>query len=152
MLNKNITFKALFVVFIFALLFVPAKVFAEVVEELPSVAFLGEGPGTYHARPGERILVKRRYPTFEFVWLDATTYTTTSDIERVWSSSAPFEDDYHTVLNLGLVNKGAVVSYVAIDDDDDGRLNKFMLDGTVVHTMSQGMVLKGVLRSHKLVS
>jgi cell division septation protein DedD len=106
-----------------------------------SVEYLGEG-GSYTIDPGKIFIVKRLEP-FRFVNEPGPTYDAAPG-ERVWSStsSAPIAE-YHSWLNFGYMPEGCQISYTAIDDDPDDRINKFYLDGEMIHEMPQGLVTGG---------
>ncbi len=112
-------------------------------QDLPGLAYLGEGPATYNTGAFQNFIVKREPYRFDFE--PGPTYTAV-DKERVWSISvlnaAPTAlwDDW---VELGDKPAGCVIEYIGIDDDDDGRINKFYLNGNVVETVKQGMIFEG---------
>lgn len=113
----------------------------------PSVEFLGEG-GTFTLDPGRHFIVKRKNP-YRFGNEPGPVYEAAPG-ERVWASTAgaPGAKD-KTWVNYGYLPEDCKISYTAIDDDPDDRINKFFVDGDVVHTMSQGMVSSGHFRMPK---
>lgn len=110
---------------------------------LPGVVYLGEG-GTYSISSGDNFIVKQTGP-FRFMLMPGPDYTAREG-ERVWSVSgghdAPIPVARRTNL-VGMVQANCIVEYVTIDDDEDDRVNHFLLDGNVIYTMGQGMVTRG---------
>jgi hypothetical protein len=111
-------------------------------EAAPGVEFLGE-EGSYTIEAGKQFIVKRLGP-FVFANESGPTYTAAAG-ERVWAatSGAPRALRPGTWLDLGVVPENCAVSYLAIDDDPDDRVNVFYVGGTAVHDMPQGMVTSG---------
>lgn len=113
------------------------------VQNLPGVEFLGNGPGSFAVGEGLDFLVKR--PVYSFNIEPGPTYTA-ANRERVWAISA-FNSAppalFDETVDLGEVPAGCVVEYIGIDDDEDGRINAFYLDGNEIHTVTQGMVFSG---------
>lgn len=110
---------------------------------LPSITYLGEA-GTYTIDPGYHFIVKRLH-RFRFDIEPGPTYTAT-DEERVWSIIGAEGEPpavYAEDREVGPVQAGCVIEYIAIDDDLDGRLNHFYLDDELLHTMAEGMVTSG---------
>ncbi len=111
--------------------------------DLPEIVFLGDG-GSYTVPPGYNFIVKRLGP-FRFVWEPGPTYSGPAT-ERIWRS---FGTDgappalYHDEAILDTVEAGCVVGYVVLDDDIDGRINYFRVNGNIVHTLVEGMVSQG---------
>lgn len=110
--------------------------------------FLGEG-GTYSVGPGEHFIVKHKGP-FVFVNEPGPTYAASGD-ERVWAATmnAPAAVQPGQWIDYGQVPSNCEVSYTAIDDDEDERINIFYLDEAAVHEMSQGMVTGGKFTTSK---
>lgn len=112
-------------------------------QELPGVAFLGEGPNEYTIGPNQNFIVKR--PVFTFDFEPGPTYTAVGK-ERVWSISelnAPPQRLFEEWVDLKDKPAGCVVRYIGIDDDLDGRRNSFFLDDELIHTIQEGMVFSG---------
>lgn len=110
---------------------------------LPSITYLGEA-GTYTIEPGYHFIVKRLH-RFRFDIEPGPTYTATGE-ERVWSIIGAEGEPpavYAEDREVGPVQAGCVIEYIAIDDDLDGRLNHFYLDDELLHTMTEGMVTGG---------
>ncbi len=111
---------------------------------LPTLVFLGEGANTYTNDPGWDFIVKHSNP-FALVFEPGPTYTANAT-DRVWRSQgtggAP-PAAFHNDIVVGTVAAGCIVRYVAIDDDIDGRFNSFFLNGTLIHTITEGMVTTG---------
>jgi|GEM_PF-2091350 len=109
--------------------------------ELPEVVYLGQGD-TYTISSDWNFIVKRINP-FRFDLESGPTYTAAPN-EHVWKTDSNEPPAlYHAWLDFGHVPNGCVVSYVAIDDDVDDRVNQFYLDGNPIHAMAQGMVSRG---------
>jgi LPXTG-motif cell wall-anchored protein len=110
---------------------------------LPEVRFLGGHPDTYTKESDEVFVIKKVSP-FRFInQEDGNSYTTQGQHERVWISNAEWNSVYHDWKSFGEVSNNCKVKYVAIDDDEDSRINRFYIGDDVVHTMDQGMVVKG---------
>lgn len=111
---------------------------------LLELVYLGRG-GNYTNDPGFNFIVKRLNP-FRFVFQPGPTYSAGPN-EDVWRSfntggdpPALFEED----VLLANVTAGCVVRYIAIDDQEDGRRNRFLLDDVeLIHLMPEGMVVEG---------
>lgn len=115
----------------------------QVVPQLPSVNFLGEGAGTLTINPDHTFLVKYRRNDYKEV--PGPTYEAKAG-ERVWDYSFVPDDEailYSEEYIWGPVTAGCVIEYVQIDDDIDDRINHFYVDGVLVHTVNQGMVTYG---------
>jgi hypothetical protein len=109
---------------------------------LPEVVFLGEGPGTF-TTPLDNFVVK--LVPFDFDWQPGPTLEANAG-QRVWGVRGTNEKPpklWHEEVNLGTVKAGCISKYVGIDDDVDGRINFFTLDGEVVETVKEGMVFRG---------
>lgn len=110
---------------------------------LPVVSYLGES-GSFNVGEGYNFIVKAKKP-FVFTSAAGPSYRAKNG-ERVWSvlggAGAPRAVDKGTY-TIGPVEAGCVVYYASIDDDVDDRVNYFLLDGTVIHTMGQGMTVRG---------
>ncbi|HRW11368.1 MAG TPA: hypothetical protein P5121_39990, partial [Caldilineaceae bacterium] len=75
----------------------------------------------------------------------APSYSATAN-ERVWSTDFVPEGGvilYDEETNFGQVTAGCQIDYVQIDDDVDGRINRFYIDGNFVHEVEQGKVTYG---------
>jgi hypothetical protein len=108
---------------------------------LPEVVYLGEG-GAYTIDPDWNFIVKRIHP-FRFDLEPGPSYSAAGD-EQVWKTDNEAPPAlYHAWLDLGYAPGGCIVSYVAIDDDIDDRVNTFYLDGNPIHEIPQGMVTRG---------
>ena len=107
----------------------------------PSVEYLGEG-GSYTVDAGRHFIVKRKSP-FRLVNEPGPTYNAAPG-ERVWAATvgAPPPKNKEWV-DYGRVSDNCKISYTAIDDDPDDRVNIFYIDGDPVHDMPQGMVTGG---------
>lgn len=111
---------------------------------LPQLVYLGKG-GSYTVDPDFNFIVKRLNP-FSFEFQPGPTYDALAN-EDVWRSFGTngnpptlFEED----IKLADVTAGCVVRYVAIDDQMDGRRNRFLLDDVeLIHLMPEGMVVEG---------
>lgn len=115
----------------------------QIVPQLPSVTFLGEGPGTMTINSDHTFLVKYRRNDYKEV--PGPTYEAKAG-ERVWDYS--FIPDNEAILYSeehvwGPVTAGCIIEYVQIDDDVDSRINHFYVDDVLVHTVNQGMVTYG---------
>ncbi len=113
------------------------------VPNLPSVAFLGEGPATFTIAPDHIFVVK--YRRNDYKEEPGPTYEAEAG-ERVWDFS--FVPDNEAILyseehDWGPVQMGCVIQYVQIDDDIDDRVNHFSVNGLKLHTVNQGMVTYG---------
>ena len=113
---------------------------------LPTITFLGEGPGTFSVDPPLKLLVKTyENGQFLFVEHDAGSYTAESG-ERVWATNfVPAEPIrlFHEERNYGQVSAGCVVNFVQIEDNPDNRRNTFYINGEVLHVVEQGWVTYG---------
>ena len=119
------------------------KVGASDQPEFVQVTYLGEG-GDYTVDEGLNFIVKTA-SGFQFFNMPGPVYNALPK-ERVWSVLGEFEaptPDYNVTRVIGPVQKNCVIDYATIDDDDDGRVNTFLLDGVVIHTMPQGMSTRG---------
>lgn len=111
--------------------------------DVPALAFLGEG-GSYSVGEGYNFIVKTRGP-FNFLFMPGPQYTARDD-ERVWSilgDFAPPPAEVRTTTVVGYVEETCVVDYATIDDDEDDRINYFLLDGEIIYTMGQGLATRG---------
>ncbi len=132
------------IVFLLVTLGIQAAViggFSFVVAGGQQITYLGQG-GTHTIEEGKNFIVKRLRP-FRFETVPGPTYTAT-DEERVWSTNggAPQARDEEWI-DIGQVGPGCEISFQAIDDDEDGRINKFYVGDEEVYTMPQGMVTSG---------
>lgn len=110
---------------------------------LPTLAFLGES-GSFSVGEGYNFIVKARHP-FRFVFMPGPTYTA-RDGERVWSVLGEVDApraEHRVTTTVGMVAKDCIIEFVAIDDDEDERINHFLLDGQPIYTMGQGMTTRG---------
>ena len=111
--------------------------------DVPTLTYLGEG-GSYSVGEGYNFIVKSTGP-FVFMTMPGPEFTAAGN-QRVWSvwgnvdAPAP---DVNVTRMVGAVEKDCVVEYAMIDDDEDDRINYFMLDDQVIYTMGQGMVSRG---------
>lgn len=110
--------------------------------------FLGEG-GAYEIGAGQHFIVKRKGP-FVFANEPGPAYTAAGD-ERVWAATinAPAAIKPGQWIDYGQVPANCGISYTAIDDDVDDRINVFYVGGTAVHEMPQGMVTGGQFTTSK---
>jgi hypothetical protein len=112
-------------------------------QQLPGLEYLGEGVAEYDVGPLKGFVVKRL--PYRFDYEPGPTYTAARN-ERVWSISglnAAPPKYWDEEINLGNKPAGCVIEYVGIDDDVDGRINRFFLDGEVIETVTEGMVFSG---------
>lgn len=112
-------------------------------DDVPALSFLGEG-GTFSVGEGYNFIVKARHP-FHFMTMPGPEYTAREG-ERVWSVLGDFDappPDYQRTVTVGPVEKGCVIDFATIDDDEDDRINYFLLDGAVIYTMGQGLHSRG---------
>ncbi len=108
-----------------------------------SISYLGE-EGSYSIDPSSNFIIKRLDP-FRFEFESGPEYTAVAG-ERVWAFSGSETvppADFHNWESFGSVPAGCVVEYKGIDDDVDDRVNKFYLEGDVIHTINQGLVFEG---------
>jgi hypothetical protein len=111
-------------------------------DSLPELVFLGEGPGTFQT-PLDNFIVKTKPFNFKFEF--GPTYEAQAG-ERVWGSRGTNQAppaEWDVTEDLGRVEAGCIFKYIGIDDDIDGRINEFRLDGEVLETVAQGMVFSG---------
>lgn len=107
------------------------------------IVYLGEGVQSYTIPSGFKFLVKRHGP-YRVEFEPGPTYEGRRN-ERVWqvensiSLFRIFEEEH----DFGTISGNCRINYIQIDDDIDGRRNRFYLDGSEVHTMPQGMVVFG---------
>lgn len=114
------------------------------VPTLPSVAFLGEGPGTFVIDSTHAFVIKLPNRN-QYKDQPGPTYTAAAG-ERVWDFSSVPDDGvilFHQEQNYGYVEAGCIIKFVQIDDDVDDRINHFFLDGDLIYTVPQGMVTFG---------
>ncbi len=111
--------------------------------QLPSIVYLGDS-GTFTIPAGEEFVVKRLGP-FRFDLEFPPSYTAGAN-ERVWQaqgvSVAP-PAIYHEPAIIDTVPEGCIVEYLVIDDDLDGRINYFRINGVRFVTEPEGMVTGG---------
>lgn len=115
---------------------------------LPTISFLGEGPGTYTLPTGYSQLIVKKHTPFRFEVLTQSSYTSTKKTlppERVWAceGNCVLPAVYHDVIDFGYLAAGTVIELVIIDDDNDARLNFWALDDPTVpyaEITMQGMV------------
>ncbi|MFN2135740.1 MAG: hypothetical protein ACK2UK_07295 [Candidatus Promineifilaceae bacterium] len=130
-------------VFLAVLLLSPlvAQASAALFQSGPALEYLGEG-GSYTIADGRHFIVKQTGP-FRFINVPGPTYTATGD-ERVWAATLNAPSPLvRTWVSYGSVPKGCEISYMAIDDDPDDRINVFYIDDDPVHDMPQGFVTGG---------
>ena len=104
-------------------------------DDVPALSFLGEG---------YNFIVKTRHP-YNFMTMPGPEYTAREG-ERVWSVLGDFDaprPENQNVTVVGPVEKGCVIDFATIDDDEDERINYFLLDGAVIYTMGQGLSTRG---------
>ena len=124
-------------------LFAPPMAAAPQADNPISISFLGYGPAEFTAAPGQDFIVKRL--PFRFYIVTGSSYQA-QEGERVWLASGedfPPPALYKQETFLGLVTAGCEVNYIVLDDDLDGRRNRFALDGIAVHETAEGMVVNG---------
>ncbi len=112
-------------------------------DQLPGIEFLGEGPGEYTVGATQNFIVKRLPYRFDFE--SGPSYTGVGE-ERVWSISGLNNSPpalWDEEIDLGQKPAGCVIEYIGIDDDIDGRINTFEVNGEVVETVTQGLVFSG---------
>ena len=133
---------------LFLMQFMPQPGSAAWLQSSPDLEYLGEG-GSYTIPAGKQFIVKQRGP-FVFVNKSGLSYTAAAN-ERVWAGTtgAPPAVLPGTWLDYGNVPENCAISYTAIDDDADDRINTFYVGGTAVHEMSQGMVTSGQFETPK---
>jgi len=111
-------------------------------DSLPQVDYLGEGPNTFTSSLDNFIV--KTIP-FNFVFQSGPEYTA-ADGERVWAvrgaSGAP-PAIWDQKVDMGTVLAGCVVDYVGIDDDLDGRRNRFYVNDVEVELIDEGMTFSG---------
>ena len=111
--------------------------------DVPALSFLGEG-GSYSVGEGYNFIVKARHP-YRFITMPGPEYTAREG-ERVWSVlgnfDAPAAEHKNTTI-VGPVQKGCVIDFSTIDDDEDERINYFTLDGGIIYAMGQGLTTRG---------
>ena len=132
----------LIVLFLFlrslALLSAPAPV-----DHAPGITYLGEGEAEYSFGPGHTFIIKR--PPFRFDAVNTEVYQARAG-ERVWLASgvdAAPPAQYRDVRLIGAVDAGCEITFTILDDDVDGRLNRFLIDGVPVYQTGEGMVVHG---------
>jgi len=110
---------------------------------LPTVQFLGEGPGTYNTIL-EEFIVGRGNGVYDLV--PGSSYSAASG-ERVWgvsgANNVPPTAYSQAEHDLDPVVKDCVVDYVGIDDDVDGVRNSFWVGGDRVELITEGMTFEG---------
>lgn len=118
--------------------------------DLPTVFFLGEGPGVYN-RGGFDYFIIKEYSPFRFTLSNAPVYTSTRAIKnqpnRVWlcSGNCTTPALYHDYYPLGYQMAGSRLAWITIDDDADQRLNTLVAGSVlsptlIITTTDQGMV------------
>ena len=110
---------------------------------VPDVVYLGEGPGSFSAQPGFNFIVKRNNP-YRVDYESGPDYRAVRN-ERIWQirGNAHLFLVFESEHDFGNIEGNCEITYVQIDDDLDGRRNRFYLDGVEVHLMPQGMVVNG---------
>jgi hypothetical protein len=112
-------------------------------DDVPALAFLGEG-GSFSVGEGYNFIVKARHP-YHFMTMPGPEYNAREG-ERVWSVLGDFDaprPEFQNTTVVGPVQKGCVIDFATIDDDEDERINYFLLDGAVIYTMGQGLSTRG---------
>lgn len=118
---------------------------------LPTIKFLGDGPGTFTMEDGFETFIVKRVRPFRFTLESGDvndqgkrTYTVAAR-ERIWICDkncelpAVYEDFYP----IGNFQPGQTINLVVIDDDDDARLNYLAVDDPLTPYQvveEQGMV------------
>ena len=121
---------------------------ARPVHALPQIKFLGAGG--IHTIPSEQQFIVKHSNPFEFKLEDGPKYTAQTKKQRVWQTdNNGFVAHYKEEVDFGQIKAGCGVLYVAIDDDVDERINRWLIDGKLVHTMNQGMVVYGGFKAEK---
>jgi hypothetical protein len=135
-------FSVIAVFFIFLIAIVMSMDGFASADSLPQLVFLGEGPGTFQT-PLDNFIVKTA--PFDFKFEFGPTYEAQAG-ERVWGSRGTNQAppaEWDVTEDLGHETAGCIFQYIGIDDDNDGRINEFRLDGEVVEIVTQGMVFSG---------
>ncbi len=109
---------------------------------LPEIQFIGQGPGDFTS-PLDDFIIKTVSP-FSFSFREGPT-TTLSSERRIWGvrGTNNVGSIWHETVDLGSVDAGCIVEYIGIDDDPDGRINYFQVNGETVETVTQGLVFQG---------
>jgi len=123
----------------------PVDLFGEV--QLPKVQYLGQGSGVYTLPAGFETFIIKRYiatlqPPFVFrtepgvVENGQTVYRSPANAprrERVWAcaGACDFVPHLDGEVRLGHLVPGLTIGAVVIDDDDDQRLNSWIVDGDI---------------------
>ena len=146
-MKRFIYFGALLLILVLWAQVMVGQTAVSVVAAEPALEYLGEG-GTYTIAPGRNFIVKQRGP-FTFVNQPGPTYNARNN-ERVWASTmgAPRALD-KTWVDYGYVPEDCKVSYTAIDDDPDDRINVFYIGDEAIHDMPQGLVTGGEFSTPK---
>jgi len=116
--------------------------------EMPTVEFLGEGPGEFEVAEGLDFIVKTVHP-WGFTVVENQTYTAREG-ERIWSVTAGAEAPmklYRQTANFGQLEESCLIQYVVIDNDDDKRQVHLFEDESAVVTLPQTMVVGGEFES-----
>lgn len=111
------------------------------VDALPFAEFKGIGPGTFTlTNPAHSFLVKERRNLWE---VNAPTYVASAG-QYVWEISGglgQFTLLFSPIVDLGVsVDEGCRISYLHLDDESDQRINRFTINGEVVHTINPEQV------------
>lgn len=115
----------------------------EAADDVPALNYLGEG-GSFSVGEGYNFIVKSA-SGFRFTAMPGPEYTTQGN-ERVWSVLGDFDaprPEHQVTTIVGPVEKDCVIDFATIDDDEDDRINYFKLNGAIIYTMGQGMVVRG---------
>lgn len=118
---------------------------------LPTLKFLGNGPGTFTLEAGFETFIVKRVQPFRFILESGATnnqgqrtYTAVAR-ERVWicDGNCVLPAIYHDFYTIGDFQPGQTINLVVIDDDDDARKNYFAVDDPLISYQvveEQGMV------------
>ena len=95
---------------------------------LPDLLYLGEGVGTYSLPAGYQQFVVKKFTPLHFDTITASSYQSTRRSgapERVWacSGNCNFTPGLKELIALGELPADTHLHVVAIDDDDDDRVN-----------------------------
>lgn len=122
---------------------------------LPSIQFLGEGPGVYQRPAGyHKLIIKKLvgYSPFGFEVTNQRAYTSTRSAqppERVWAceGNCVLPSLYHDTMDLGYQPAGAVFSAIVIDDDNDQRLNTLVAGSVITPTYVYTIAMQGMVQT-----
>ena len=109
----------------------------------PGIVYLGEGAAEYNSEPGQTFIIKR--PPFRFDTAAGGVYNAKPG-ERVWLATgvdAAPPAQYKDTRIIGAVDAGCEIVFTILDDDEDDRRNRFLIDGVEVYQTTEGMVSQG---------